>query len=911
MKKHLLMKTLLVALVCLVGGTSSVWATDVPAPVYFNDFSSTDGLTIKGTGTVGSFTTEADTRFGQVFSNAASASPRTNYLLLPTTVFSAFTDEGGKTAMTISFWVNAKNAGAANAYTYAPLFAAYSAAPNPNNGSPMICLQSRGFMQINNNGWCNFDPAQNKDGKNNVYNTNAWEAGDDNYISGGNWLDDSNWHLYTMTLTTSQATIYLDGVLKNQWNLDGSDGQYVSGMFTKSAANLTYVCLGGNQAWDWGDNDAAFMFDDFAVYDVALSAEQIAQIIADKNAVPSITAIPVTYDFSTLSPSVSPFNNCTWVKGTNVNAIRFAGANSVTGTAYFDSDAGEDGNQPYTISSNETVTLTINAFHSWMSASREATVSIKNSAGVELASYKYNPNPSGTNVGKIMDVKIGGTSVTPFVAFDFRSMNTNSAGANGLASSSKPYVAAAANHPVISISIKGDGNVKLKFTRTLAGAVVNQEFSGTLGGDVAKNMASIVVADGITDADRAYAIQKLTITSEYSYSVTAIDKDDADLFEITSGSAPEGDNVTVPFNKYYKVGNSLLQANAIDDSNKQFSYTFGITASANEKTITYNTTSLNNVMFYSEGEDLTGVNVVEAGHIVLRGSGQKGGAGTDIAVTTLPAGKYKITACFGGKSSQTYTVKVGTDAVISETSESTLKTVTSSEIVLTESKDVTFSGGYATSNGSNAHGLDYIYIQNLTDQNATLNSAGLASFSSAYPLDLSGISGATAYYAKNEGLSAGKVTLTAATGSVAAGEGLILKGENGADVTIPVAATGTAITGNLMVGCPTGEDITSSTIDNANIYVLGASDAQLHNVATYVLSNTLSIPAGKAYLKASIPSGARSLTISFDDDDVTGVNEVRSQKEDVRSEWFDLQGRKVAQPAKGLYIVNGRKVVVK
>ena len=68
-------------------------------------------------------------------------------------------------------------------------------------------------------------------------------------------------------------------------------------------------------------------------------------------------------------------------------------------------------------------------------------------------------------------------------------MNNSIAGANGLCFGSKPYVAAAANHPVISITIKGDGNVKLKFTRTLAGAVVNQEFSGTLGGDVAKNMA--------------------------------------------------------------------------------------------------------------------------------------------------------------------------------------------------------------------------------------------------------------------------------------------------------------------------------------------------------------------------------------------------------------------------------------
>ena len=39
--------------------------------------------------------------------------------------------------------------------------------------------------------------------------------------------------------------------------------------------------------------------------------------------------------------------------------------------------------------------------------------------------------------------------------------------------------------------------------------------------------------------------------------------------------------------------------------------------------------------------------------------------------------------------------------------------------------------------------------------------------------------------------------------------------------------------------------------------------------------------------------------------------DVRSKMEDVRGDFFDLQGRKVAQPTKGLYIVNGKKVVIK
>jgi hypothetical protein len=131
-----------------------------------------------------------------------------------------------------------------------------------------------------------------------------------------------------------------------------------------------------------------------------------------------------------------------------------------------------------------------------------------------------------------------------------------------------------------------------------------------------------------------------------------------------------------------------------------------------------------------------------------------------------------------------------------------------------------------------------------------------------------------------------------------------LKGTAGATITIPVAATGSELSGNLLKGCTT-ETVVAS---NANKYVLvnNSGNAEFQNLSAH----DATIPAGKAYLDAT-GAGARSLTIVFDDEDVTGVNEVRSQKEDVRSEWFDLQGRKVAQPAKGLYIVNGKKVVIK
>ena len=45
-------------------------------------------------------------------------------------------------------------------------------------------------------------------------------------------------------------------------------------------------------------------------------------------------------------------------------------------------------------------------------------------------------------------------------------------------------------------------------------------------------------------------------------------------------------------------------------------------------------------------------------------------------------------------------------------------------------------------------------------------------------------------------------------------------------------------------------------------------------------------------------------------DETTNIQQVESGKLKIEG-YYDLQGRKVAQPTKGLYIHNGKKVVIK
>ena len=66
--------------------------------------------------------------------------------------------------------------------------------------------------------------------------------------------------------------------------------------------------------------------------------------------------------------------------------------------------------------------------------------------------------------------------------------------------------------------------------------------------------------------------------------------------------------------------------------------------------------------------------------------------------------------------------------------------------------------------------------------------------------------------------------------------------------------------------------------------------------------------AFSAYIEGA-PASAR-LMVNLDEE-TTGVADVRSKMADERSDIFNLNGQRIAQPTKGLYIVNGRKVIVK
>ena len=109
---------------------------------------------------------------------------------------------------------------------------------------------------------------------------------------------------------------------------------------------------------------------------------------------------------------------------------------------------------------------------------------------------------------------------------------------------------------------------------------------------------------------------------------------------------------------------------------------------------------------------------------------------------------------------------------------------------------------------------------------------------------------------------------------------------------------------NLLLGCSEATAVETLTADGSSIYVLYNDE--------FVKTTKGSIKPFRCYLELGAEVAAAEGRLSIvEDNDVTALKLVNSEERIVNSEVYDLQGRKVNQPAKGLYILNGKKVVIK
>lgn len=116
---------------------------------------------------------------------------------------------------------------------------------------------------------------------------------------------------------------------------------------------------------------------------------------------------------------------------------------------------------------------------------------------------------------------------------------------------------------------------------------------------------------------------------------------------------------------------------------------------------------------------------------------------------------------------------------------------------------------------------------------------------------------------------------------------------------LPSTGTATMRSKFRFVGSLPGTSVT-------NRYVLNAAGTQFVNSST-------TVDPFRAYFEAVGLSSLGALIIGSEDDGATGIGASLMNNEEgiVNGEVLDLQGRRVAQPKKGLYIKDGKKVIIK
>ena len=160
---------------------------------------------------------------------------------------------------------------------------------------------------------------------------------------------------------------------------------------------------------------------------------------------------------------------------------------------------------------------------------------------------------------------------------------------------------------------------------------------------------------------------------------------------------------------------------------------------------------------------------------------------------------------------------------------------------------------------------------------------------------------------------------------VPAGAGVVVKSSVAGTYEVPTVGTAAALVENELVAVLQKTDIFDiADMDEETVpFVLGVKNGSFGFVPVvdyngmdeetgWVPEGQVFLEPGTAYISLDYSLATPSTVISVSDgDDVTTAIHHHATSINTQLSVFDLQGRRVAQPQKGLYVVGGKKVIVK
>lgn len=519
--------------------------------------------------------------------------------------------------------------------------------------------------------------------------------------------------------------------------------------------------------------------------------------------------------------------------------------------------------------------------------------------GIKLYVQKYEKDGK-LNTSYIIDgATVNNTNITPG-SIALRPGSMGSVAICNLVLSKETVKVKTANYAIIYKS--GDTEIKAKETRIgkinetpVISDIDKSTFYNEDGTKkyiyVSDDAASKTIAE---DGSTVVTIQ-FSEAAKYNYTVNS----NIEGYSV-NGSVFENESAKVAFPQYILKDGVLYEANAI---NKEYNLTFAVNEDNTVKTINYKETSINNVAYYSEAENIEGLTIINSGNSAVRSSNSASAYAkdADVVFTTLPAGKYKLTSSicdFKGKdASAEFSYKAGEKVIFTHKAEViNSDTKTSEEFTLNESTPISLVKG-----GNESQGVDYIYIQRTGDATETVlvSDAGFATYATKYNVEVPNDENVKVMTVKvNDDNSTITLNDVAAGTVIPANTGILVKAPAGDCNFVVTSEAGTELTNNDLVAAK--EAVTS---DGATFFALTKMDTK---VGFAVVNNGVKIPAGKAYLKVPAATAAKFFGL---DGEATGINSVKTAKAD--GAYYTLEGVKTTKPVKGLYIHNGKKIVVK
>lgn len=223
--------------------------------------------------------------------------------------------------------------------------------------------------------------------------------------------------------------------------------------------------------------------------------------------------------------------------------------------------------------------------------------------------------------------------------------------------------------------------------------------------------------------------------------------------------------------------------------------------------------------------------------------------------------------------------------------------------------------------GFSIYGVKYVVSSGAgqISKSVTIPACGYVTFSGPHTYTIASHTTGTTptvYYASAE--NPGSITLSETTNNrIPACQGVIIKGAAGDVLTLKSVEEQTTVSNNLLVANLATYTLPAMTTINKG------SDATYYN---YILvadgtssavfkhtTGTGDLAANKAFLRTTTnvtSSGTPGFTLDFGTG-TTGITEIEKSVNAGNEAVFNLNGQRVAQPKKGLYIVNGKKVIIK